>query len=93
MKSWLFQPKAEGSKESVLKKTNKDAAYEIPSGGYQEFYILGHSLCSVVKVNKHLGGAYCLHFQCKRASQRDLYPTSQNIHTKGGTNTDTTKGK
>jgi hypothetical protein len=31
MKSWLFQPKAEGSKQSVLKeKTHKDAGYEIP---------------------------------------------------------------
>jgi hypothetical protein len=35
MKSWLFQPKAEGSKKSVLKeKTNKDAGYEIPRGNY-----------------------------------------------------------
>jgi hypothetical protein len=29
MESWLFQPKAEGSKESVLKeKTYKDVGYE-----------------------------------------------------------------
>jgi hypothetical protein len=41
MKSWLFQPKAEGSKESVLKEnTNQDAGYEIPSGSYGEFYLL-----------------------------------------------------
>jgi hypothetical protein len=39
------------------------------SGGYEEYYLLGKTPCSPLKVNRRFGGIYRLHFHCLKISR------------------------